>query len=764
MTEIKHPPQTSKQATAGLAWMRDLSLRYKLMAIVMLTCVSALLLAGAVFTVWEWNSLRQSLVRDLSSHADILGNNCELSVLFDDPVDANSVLETVDPVSAIVAVQLYKKDGTLFATYTRAGAEHPSLTYDQLPNGYRFARNFLVMANPVGTGEERVGTICLVARLDSTYARLVRGVAAIGGILLIAALAAFLISAKLQSVISSPILYLAGVANYISQKKQYGMRAEHHSSDEVGLLVEAFNEMLEQIQERDSALVAANEKLEARVEDRTGELTHANERLTREIAFRKKAEQILKQRTERIIHHQRTLVKLSKYTNKDLASTIYRTTEEAANTLSVERVGVWFLNEQSGELICEDMYERSQNTHNCGLRLRAADFPAYFQAIESSRIVAADKARTDPRTCELTEHYLNPARITSLLGVPIRLHGKTFGILSHEHVDGPREWSLEEQDFAASIADMISLQMEASERQKAERALAKANKHLAEIVAELRRSNKELQDFAYVTAHDLKAPLRGIGTLTDWIMSDYADKLDEEGRSQLQLLKGRVSRMSELIDSILHYSEIGRTSKTIEQVDLNALVEDVVGQLSPPDHVLITVDPDLPIVTSEKVRMIQLFQNLIGNAIKYMDKPQGHIEVTCSPQEDYWKFGISDNGPGIAEKYFTKIFQMFQTLTRRDELESTGIGLAVVKKIVDLYGGAVWVESTVGEGTTFYFTLPKQGIATEKAADASNGTVPCEELDSEESAQLIGTSRPLSRPETSVSMDTYDANTDGRNQ
>jgi signal transduction histidine kinase/HAMP domain-containing protein len=578
----------------------------------------------------------------------------------------------------------------------------------------------LILVQPIKLEGEEIGTICLESDLNPMYTRLQHGIAVIAGIFVISSLAAYTVSARLQGVISSPILYLAGVANFVSEKKQYAVRAEQHSTDEVGLLIQAFNEMLEQIQQRDSALVQANEQLEARVQERTAEITKTNEKLTREIVFRKKAEQILKQRTERIIHHQRTLVKLSKYTNKDLPSTIQRTTEEAAKTLSVERVGVWLLDENTDEFVCQDLYRQSQNSHEDGLRIKVADRPSYFQAIESSRIVAANKARKDPRTREFAKSYLEPSGITSLLDVPIRLHGKTLGVLSHEHTGSPREWSLEEQDFTASIADMISLQIEANERQKAERALAKANEHLADIVRELRRSNKELQDFAYVTAHDLKAPLRGIGTLTDWITTDYADKFDDTGRQQLHLLKGRVSRMSELIDSILHYSEIGRTARRIEPVDLNVLIPDVIGQLDPPEHVQITVAPNLPTVVSEKVRLIQLFQNLIGNAIKYMDKPQGLIEVDYASQDEYWRFSVTDNGPGIDEKYFTKIFEMFQTLTRRDELESTGIGLAVVKKIVDLCGGSVWVESKVGEGTTFYFTLPKQHAATEEAALVSS--------------------------------------------
>jgi light-regulated signal transduction histidine kinase (bacteriophytochrome) len=269
---------------------------------------------------------------------------------------------------------------------------------------------------------------------------------------------------------------------------------------------------------------------------------------------------------------------------------------------------------------------------------------------------------------------------------------------------------------------MIALQIEANERRKAERALARVNKHLAETVRELRRSNKELQDFAYVTAHDLKAPLRGIGTLTDWIASDYADKFDAQGQEQLTLLKGRVSRMSELIDSILHYSEIGRTSKCRELVDLNKLLPEVIAQLPLPDDMEVTIEDPLPTLVIEKVRLLQVFQNLIGNAIKYMDKPQGRIRVNCTCDEQFWTFSVSDNGPGINEKYFDKIFQMFQTLTRRDELESTGIGLSVVKKIVELHGGTVWVESQMGEGTTFSFTLPKQETAPLEAETETHTT------------------------------------------
>jgi len=722
--ERKQNPPTNRPKAKLASWLRDISLKHKLIAAFMLICFGALLLAGMIFTAWEWTSLRRAMVRDLSTHADVLADGCKAAITFEDPGDATELLQAMQRIPAIQAIRVYTKDRELFAEYVRQDTTAPVPDPDQLSAEHAFTRHFLTITRPILLDDHQIGTICITSSLNPLYARLKHGVVAILGILAITSLAAYLASARLQRLILSPILYLAGVANFVSEKEQYGVRAERHGTDEVGLLVEAFNEMLEQIQQRDSALVKANEQLEARVDERTVELSAANEKLTREIAIRKEAERVLKQRAERIVHHQRTLVRLSKYNNDDLACIIKKMNEETAATLSAERVSLWLLSDDATELVSQDLYRRSTKVHEAGPRIRAADYPAYMQAIESSRIVAANDAREDARTLEFSGNYLVPLGIVSMMDVPIRLHAKLLGIIRCEHIGTPRIWSLEEQDFAASLADMIALQMEASERRKAERALARVNKHLAETVRELRRSNKELQDFAYVTAHDLKAPLRGIGTLADWIASDYADKFDEQGHEQLSLLKGRVSRMSELIDSILHYSEIGRTSKCRESVDLQALVPEVITHLAPPDHIDIIVDEGFPQLVFEKVRLFQIFQNLIGNAIKYMDKPQGRIRVSCITDEQFWIFSVSDNGPGISEKYFEKIFQMFQTLTRRDDLESTGIGLSVVKKIVELHGGTVWVESQVGEGTTFSFTLPRQETPSQELSTSPETTAP----------------------------------------
>jgi len=246
------------------------------------------------------------------------------------------------------------------------------------------------------------------------------------------------------------------------------------------------------------------------------------------------------------------------------------------------------------------------------------------------------------------------------------------------------------------------------ERKRADQEREKLNKDLETAVRELSRSNKELQDFAYIIAHDLKAPLRAIGTLADWMSTDYADKFDEEGRKQMKLLRGRVDRMHNLIEAVLQYSRLGREKEKWVQVDLNKLVPEVIDMVAPPQNITITTESKLPVIECEETRISQVFQNLLSNAVKYMDKPQGRISIGCAEDDGFWKFSVADNGCGIEEKHVDRIFKIFQTLSPRDEFENTGIGLTMVKKIVELYGGRIWVQSKPGEGSTFFFTLPKQ--------------------------------------------------------
>jgi len=286
------------------------------------------------------------------------------------------------------------------------------------------------------------------------------------------------------------------------------------------------------------------------------------------------------------------------------------------------------------------------------------------------------------------------------------------------------------------LAKQASLKMGQLEQMVEERTdeLTKANDQLGQEVIEHKRAqerqtellkqiesiNRELRDFASIVSHDLKAPLRGIKTLASWISTDYADKLDKDGKEQINLLSSRTDWMYQLIDGVLEYSRVGRIKEERVQVKLNEVVPKVIDMVAPPENITITVENELPTIECEPTRITQVFENLLSNAVKYIDKPNGQIKVGCVEDNGFWKFSVADNGPGIEEKHFEKIFQIFQTLSPRDETESTGVGLTIIKKIVELYGGKIWVESTVGKGSTFFFTLPKQKMEVKNAKLAAN--------------------------------------------
>lgn len=248
---------------------------------------------------------------------------------------------------------------------------------------------------------------------------------------------------------------------------------------------------------------------------------------------------------------------------------------------------------------------------------------------------------------------------------------------------------------------VIAVSRSISERKKAE-------KEREILVEKLREMNKELEDFAYIISHDLKAPLRGISTLASWLSEDHLDNLDKEGKEMIQLLNRRVRRMYSLIDGVLMYSRVGRAQKRNKLLDINNIVSEIIDSLEVPTGFEMTIEGELPLITNDETQIRQVFQNFISNAIKYNDKGEnGRIIVSSKDLWSHWQFCIADNGPGIPAKYHDKIFQIFQTLHRRDDFESTGIGLTIVSKIIKNNAGEIWIKSEEGQGTRFYFTIKK---------------------------------------------------------
>lgn len=264
-------------------------------------------------------------------------------------------------------------------------------------------------------------------------------------------------------------------------------------------------------------------------------------------------------------------------------------------------------------------------------------------------------------------------------------------------------------DENGAIGGIMIHAVEVTDQVLARRDMERRAAQLVQLTRDLEQTNSELDQFAYVASHDLKAPLRGIANLTEWIAEDLGDHLTTQSREHMRLLQGRVHRMEALIDGILTYSRAARVRTAPEPVDTGALVREVVELLAPTGDTVIDVQPEMPKIEAERVPLQQVFMNLISNAVKYtrIERPDVRVNVRWQANRDAYEFQISDNGPGIAPEYQDRIWGIFQTLQARDKVEGTGIGLSVVKRIVESRGGSVWLESTPGAGASFHFTWPR---------------------------------------------------------
>ncbi len=253
-----------------------------------------------------------------------------------------------------------------------------------------------------------------------------------------------------------------------------------------------------------------------------------------------------------------------------------------------------------------------------------------------------------------------------------------------------------------------------TERVRAEVELKRTAARLAQQTAELKRSNEELQQFAYVASHDLQEPLRMVASYTQLLARRYRGKLDADADEFIEYAVDGARRMQALINDLLAYSRVGTRGQEFEPTDANAVFDQVVTDLGAAieeAQAVVTRD-DLPTVVVDPSQFGQLLQNLLSNAIKFRGERPPRVHVSARLEDDAWLFSVSDNGIGIAPEYTDRIFVIFQRLHSRAQYPGTGIGLAICKKIVERHGGRIWVESTPGEGSTFYFTLPLQRGAT----------------------------------------------------
>lgn len=275
------------------------------------------------------------------------------------------------------------------------------------------------------------------------------------------------------------------------------------------------------------------------------------------------------------------------------------------------------------------------------------------------------------------------------------------------HTDGSVRWVYDRGQILygrdGRPVRMIGIMLDVTERKLAE-------ERLAEQARELARSNSELQEFAYVASHDLQEPLRAVAGCVEIIRRRYQGKLDARADEVITHAVEGATRMQNLINDLLAYSRIGSRDHRLEPTDCQAILDAVLANLEVPiseSGAVVTRD-ELPTIYADPGQLIQLFQNLISNAIKFRSDRKPEIHVSAKKQNREWIFAVSDNGIGIAPDYFERIFRIFQRLHARNEYPGTGIGLAICKRVVERHGGRIWVESEPGHGTIFYFTFPTE--------------------------------------------------------
>ncbi len=287
------------------------------------------------------------------------------------------------------------------------------------------------------------------------------------------------------------------------------------------------------------------------------------------------------------------------------------------------------------------------------------------------------------------------AELASRISVPLLARGDVIGILVLQRASVEHSYTHDDLVFAEEVARRVALQVDH----------ARLMSDQAQLITELEQSNRELDRFADVASHDLKAPLRGIGHLATWIEEDLSPFVSEGGRTHLQLLRDRVQRLEDMIDGILRYSRAGRIVEDPVEVDCRELTTEVVALLDAPSDASIVIDAELPTLRTVRIPLQQVLMNLVGNALSHGNREHPSVHVGASQIAGGWEFFVRDDGNGIPAAHHEQIWQMFKTMRPR-EVATTGIGLSIVRRIVESVGGHAWVESEVGAGATFRFTWP----------------------------------------------------------
>jgi PAS domain S-box-containing protein len=719
------------------------SIRTKLRVVILVTSLTMILVTSISFVAYEYFSSRRTLLEYINTLAKITAANCTPGLAFQNVGDAREVLNALALDRYVVEAALYDANGKIFARFPSEYAPEVFPATPPLP-GTRFEGGGLIGSVRVVQDSKPLGTLYLKSDIEPLRERFRLHTLILAGVLIGSGLVAWVLSGWLGRRIASPILALARTARSVSQGRNYETRATKNSADEVGDLTDAFNHMLDQIQERESTLRENAERLQLALEaSQTGswdwnmltgritwddylhplfglkpgefkgtfeafeELIHPEDRAKAEQNIRR----ALKERREFSMTYRVVWPDGSIHHIASRGKPIF---DAAGKPIRLTGVSLDVTESQKAEQALRESEERFRTMANAApVLIWTSNVKKQADYFNKSWLDFTGRS-FDQELGAGWAQGVHPDDLDDVLKTFNDSHDRRVPFemqFRMRRADGDYRWVIDHgvprfspdgafQGFIGSCLDITDRKL----------AQAELERRVRERTAELAEANRELESFTYSVSHDLRAPLRHIQGYADILREDYAKELPADAQHLLSRVTQGSHNMGRLVDDLLRLARIGRQELDLKPTDLNAFVKAVIDELSSDlaERKITWKIDKLPTVMADPGLLQSVYTNLINNAAKYSrTRPESIIEIGQTSTPEGPAFFVRDNGVGFDMKFANKLFGVFQRLHRQEQFEGTGVGLAIVDRVIRKHGGRIWAESAPDKGATFYFTLGK---------------------------------------------------------
>ena len=664
--------------------LQDVSITRKLTAMILGTVILVLAMGFLILATIDIRNFRRTMLEQKALVARVVGEYSVSDLAFDARLQSEKTLSRLGLDPSIESAALYDSDGKLFSTYTGPLVHHDdpapvSVLDGPLGASARFGDRHVVIVEPIVFEGQHYGTLVLQASTEPLTAHVRTYLLTVLSIAAGLAALAIIFAVVLQRSISRPILHLAGIAEQISVHEDFSVRASMTGGVEFRILSDGFNSMLSAIEQRQE------------------------QRDIAEAAQRRYAERL------RILHE----IDEAILATQTVSATAQTALHGLMGLIEGTRARVLQFDEDVRAAETLATYSLLEGSVSCAEPISLEQQGPFVDALRQGDVHAVEDTRTldePPRlVVELAE-----AGVRSILSVPLYTANELVGLLQLGR-DEPGDFEAETIEVAHEVAELLAVAIRQARlsaqidrhTEELEHRVAERTAEAKQRAAELARSNAELEQFAYVASHDLQEPLRMVASYMQLLERRYKGELGEDADKFIYYAVDGAKRMQTLLNDLLTYSRAGRPGQPHEEVELGQVLDAALANLRgaiQESGATIDVGP-LPRVTGNFGQLLQLLQNLVGNAIKYKGEAPPRIRIEATARGRHWVCSIEDNGIGIDHAHQSKIFQIFQRLHEREKYPGTGVGLAIVKRIVEQHGGEIWVESTPGEGSRFSFTL-----------------------------------------------------------